>query len=230
VSVEIRRGTGRYTTRSAGLLTRHSFAFGEHYDPDNVRFGPMVAHDEHLLAGGRGFDEHPHRDVEVVTWLLSGALRHSDSAGHTGEVRPGSVQVLSAGAGVTHAEVAAPGAPARVVQTWLTPDETGTPPAYVVAPVDPEPGLLTVVASGSLPAPARVGVAGATLRVARLGTGETVVLPDEPRQHVFVAAGALTRSSLAEPLAAGDAFRIVDEPGLALTAAVPTELLVWGFA
>jgi redox-sensitive bicupin YhaK (pirin superfamily) len=230
VSVEIRRGTDRYTTRSVGLLTRHSFAFGEHYDPDNVRFGPLVVHDEHLLAGGRGFDEHPHRDVEVVTWVVAGALRHSDSEGHDGEVRPGSVQVLSAGSGVTHSETAVPGAPARVVQAWLTPDETGTLPAYAVVPVDPAPGVLTVVASGSLPAPTRVGVAGATLRVARLGTGDTVVLPDEPRQHVFVAAGALARSSLAEPLAAGDAFRIVDDPGLELTAAVPTELLVWGFA
>jgi hypothetical protein len=107
----------------------------------------------------------------------------------------------------------------RFVQAWLTPAEVGTPPAYSVRAVDLVPGELTEV----------VTLGDATLRVARLGAGDTVTLPEERLQHVFVAGGALTRSSLAEPLADGDAFRITDQPGLAVTAAVPTELMVWSF-
>jgi redox-sensitive bicupin YhaK (pirin superfamily) len=230
VGVEIRRSTQRFVSRGAGCSTRHSFSFGGHYDPDNVAFGPLVCHDDHLLARGAGFTDHPHRDLEIVTWVVTGSLAHTDSDGHTGEVRPGSVQLLSAGSGVTHAEIAGPDGPTRFVQAWLTPDEAGTPPSYAVQPVPLEPGRLVVAASGHLPAPVRLGTASATLRIARLGAGDTVTLPDEPRQHVFVAGGALTRSSLAEPLGDGDAFRITDQPGLSLTAAVPTELLVWSFA
>lgn len=219
VSVEIRRGTGRFITRGEGHFTRHSFSFGAHYDPDNVGFGRLVCHDDHLLAPGAGFDEHPHRDLDIVTWVLTGALHHSDSEGHTGVVRPGEVQVLSAGSGVTHAEVAGPDGPTRFVQAWLTPGSPGTPPAYAVTPVDLRPGELTEV----------VRIGDATLRAARLAAGDTVVLPDEPLQHVFVAGGALRRSSMAQPLDDGDAFRITDQPGLQITAAAPTELLVWSF-
>lgn len=226
MSVEIRRGTERYLTRGEGYFTRHSFSFGAHYDPDNVSFGPLVCHDDHRLKAGTGFPDHPHRDVEIVTWVLSGSLSHTDSAGHSGVVRPGEVQVLSAGTGVTHAEIAGPEGQVRFVQAWLTPDEPGTPPAYSVTPVSLAPGELTEVV--------RIG-SRARLLVARLESGDTVTLPDEPLQHVFVAGGALTRSSLAEPLADGDAFRITrpdDEqsPGLEVTAAVPTELMVWAFS
>jgi redox-sensitive bicupin YhaK (pirin superfamily) len=234
VSVEIRRGTARFLTRGDGYVTRHSFSFGAHYDPDNVGFGPLAVHDDHLLKAGCGFDDHRHRDAEIVTWVLSGALDHRDTgaedgAGREVTVRPGEVQVQSAGSGITHAEVAAPGGPVRFVQAWLTPDEPGGEPSYAVAPVSLPQGELVVVASGHRDAPARLGVRAATFLVARLGPGDTVTLPDEPRQHVFVGAGALARSSLAEPLSDGDAFRIVDQPGLELTAAVPTELLVWSF-
>jgi redox-sensitive bicupin YhaK (pirin superfamily) len=220
MSVEIRRGTDRYLTRGDGFFTRHSFSFGSHYDPENVAFGPLVCHDDDRLKAGSGFPDHEHRDVEIVTWVLSGSLQHADSSGHTAVVRPGEVQVLSAGSGVTHSEVAGPEGQVRFVQAWLRAEETGTPPAYSLTPVTLPPGELTeVVALGS-----------SRLLVARLGAGDTVTLPDEPLQHVFVARGALTRFSLAEPLADGDAFRASDAPGLEVTAAVPSELMVWAFA
>ncbi|HYF71193.1 MAG TPA: pirin family protein [Nocardioides sp.] len=219
MSVEIRRGTDRYLVRGDGFFTRQSFSFGERYDADNVAFGRLVCHDDHRLAAGAGFADHPHRDVDIVTWVLSGSLVHDDSEGHSAVVTPGVVQVLSAGSGVTHSEVAGPDGPVRFVQAWLTPDEVGAPPAYSVRAVDLSPGELVDV----------VTLGDATLRVARLGAGDTVTLPDERLQHVFVAGGALTRSSLAEPLADGDAFRITEQPGLAVTAAVPTELMVWSF-
>jgi quercetin 2,3-dioxygenase len=224
VSAEIRRGTDRFLTRGEGFVTRHSFSFGGHYDPENVGFGRLVCHDDHLLAHGRGFADHPHRDVEIVTWVLSGELHHDDSAGHRGVVRPGEVQVLSAGSGVTHSEVAGPSGPTRFVQAWLTPSTEGAEPAYSVVPVPLTPGSLT----------AAVRLGDAVLSVARLAGGDTLTLPDAPLLHVYIAGGALTRSSLAEPLGDGDAFRITrpddpPSPALTVTAAVPTELLVWSF-
>ena len=117
---------------------------------------------------------------------------------------------------MTHSEVAeAPGT--RFVQAWLR--SQGGTPSREVLPVSPG-SELTVACE--LP--------GATLSIARLAPGESVTLGDAPRQHVYVVTGALARSSLAEPLAAGDAFRITDDPGLVLTAAAPTELMVWDFS
>ncbi|WP_164519585.1 pirin family protein [Nocardioides ferulae] len=230
--VEVRRGSSRFISRLDGGQTRHSFSFGEHYDAERVRFGPMVCHDEHHLAGGKGFEAHSHSDVEIVTWVLTGALEHGDDRGtadSSARVEPGTVQVLDSGPGVTHREVAvADVGPTRFVQVWLSRDVPATEPSYSLAAAPLEPGVLTVVAGAGGAVPLRTP--GATFRVARLEGGQTLTLPDEARQHVFVARGALLRSSLAEPLAEGDAFLITDDPGRQVTAAVPSELLVWSFA
>lgn len=231
VSVEIRRASGRFVTRSTGRATQHSFSFGEHYDADNLGFGPMVCHDDHHLARGEGFSDHPHQDLEIVTWVLSGSLVHDGSDGHSGIIEPGTVQVLSAGSGVVHSEIASPtGRLLRFVQVWLRPDEASTSASYATASVTLPTGTLVPVASGHhRDAALRLGTASATFWVARLDSGDSITLPDEPLQHVFVGHGALTRSSMAEPLTTGDAFRVTDQGGLAVTAAVPTELLVWTF-
>lgn len=224
VPVEIRRSSDRFESREPGRLTRHSFSFGAHYDPENTGFGPMVCHDDHRLGRGAGFPDHPHADVVIVTWVLEGAVLHHDRASSEAvRLTPGTVAVQSAGTGVVHAETAAADAgPTRFVQVWLTPDEPGGDPSYDVREVILLDGELVEVA-----APA--GVAGGRFAVARLPGGASLTLPAAERQHVFVARGALTRSSLAQPLGTGDAFRVTDEPGLAVTAAVPTELLVWSF-
>lgn len=220
VTVEIRRGSARFVERDRGRATWHAFSFGAHYDPANVGFGPMVCHDEHLLADGKGFATHPHRDLAIVTWVVSGALTHTDSTGGSHTLLPGEVGVLQAGAGVEHSEVAA--APqTRFVQVWLLPDEYGATPAYSVAPVERGALVEAVRPTGS-----------ATLWVAQLAAGESVTLPRAPRLHVFVASGALLRSSLAEPLSAGDAFLMTDESAaeLTVTAGVETQLLIWGLS
>lgn len=227
VPVEIRRGTDRYLTRGEGYFTRHSFAFGAHYDPANVRFGRLVCHDDHRLKAGTGFPLHEHRDVHVVTWVLTGSLRHTHVAGgaggaeaHESTLRRDEIQVLSAGSGVQHAEIGGPEGQVRFIQAWIAAEEPGAAPSHDARPVDLEPGRLSEVLS----------LGDATLLVARLEAGQTVTLPDAPLQHVFVAGGALARFSLAEPLADGDALRITDDPGHHVTAAVPTELMVWTFA
>ncbi len=101
---EIRRADQRYRTDADGIVTFHSFSYGAHYDPDNVGFGPLIAINTEQLAPGKGYDEHHHADVEIVTWVLEGALQHADSTGQSGIVRPGTAQRLSAGTGVQHTE------------------------------------------------------------------------------------------------------------------------------
>ena len=218
VAVEIRRGTDRFVERQPGRLTAHAFSFGATYDPDHVRFGPMVCHDDHLLKVGQGFPAHDHGDLVIVTWVLSGAVAHSGPAGEA-RVEPGQAGVLRTGERVTHAEVAA--APqTRFVQVWLTASRPDEPPAYdVLTPALP-PGELVRVAE---PEP------GAVFAVARLDANQTLTVPASPRTHVYVGRGALLRSSLAEPLHDGDAFLMTGEPGHVVTAGVPTELLVWSF-
>ncbi len=201
-------------------MTRHSFSFGADYDPARLGFGPMVCHDDHLLGPGRGFETHRHSDLEIVTWVVTGALRHIDSTGSTTVVPAGSVAVLSTDAGVEHSEIAAEQGPCRFVQVWLRAADPGAAAGYDAnAPVI-ERGRLTPLAE---PLP------GALLSVARLAGGDTLTLPAAPRLHAYVVTGALLRSSLAQPLAEGDAFEMVDEPEHEVTAGVPTELLVWTF-
>lgn len=225
VTVEIRRASNSFTESNEGRLSRHSLSFGPRYDPDNLRFGPMVCHDDHLLGNGRGFQTHRHDDLAIVSWVVSGAVAHTGSSGGDREpvtVHPGQVAVLHTGAGVEHSELAA--APqTRFVQVWLAPSDAGDLPAeasYDVWTPALETGALTRVAE---PLP------GSTFSVARLEAGDTIPLPPAPFVHVYLARGALLRSSMAEPLQEGDAFRFTDEGAHQVTAAVPSELLVWQF-
>ena len=220
MSVEIRRGTDRFVDRSLGQRTLHAFSFGTHYDADHVAFGPMVCHDDHLLREGQGFDDHPHSDLVIVSWVVSGALRHQDTTGSSTDLAPGEVGILHTGAAVAHSELAS--APqTRFVQVWLTPPERGGETSYDVLPVSATAGAGFVEAARPIP--------GATLWVARLGDGETVTTPAAPKVHVYVSRGALLRSSLAEPLHDGDAFLFTDEPSYSLTSGAETELLCWTF-
>ncbi|MYS24114.1 hypothetical protein GA0115240_16071, partial [Streptomyces sp. DvalAA-14] len=149
--IEVRRaGERRAAEPGAGIETRHAFSFGAHYDPDNVRFGLLLACNEERLAPGAGFAEHPHRDTEIVTWVLEGELEHRDGAGRTVRLGPGGLQRLSAGSGVRHEERNAGCTPLRFLQMWLHPDTFGGPPDYTAVPdpAPPGPGL-RLLASGA---------------------------------------------------------------------------------
>jgi len=220
-------GWNRFTTTAENRTTRHSFSFGEHYDPANVGFGPMVCHNDDVLAPGGGYPDHPHAGLEIVTWVLDGVLLHTDDAGNTEELRPGDVQVMSAGSGIRHAEIAdAHSGPTRFLQTWIRPDEAGTPPSWRSEHVDPGPGLTTVV-GGQESQALTIGTRGASLSIARLRSGMTTRLPDTARQHAFVAVGAGRMDH--QDVGPGDAVRLTDQPGATFEASADTELLVWSF-
>ncbi|MDR7253223.1 redox-sensitive bicupin YhaK (pirin superfamily) [Nocardioides sp. BE266] len=226
MSMALYAGSTRTSETVKGRLTRHSFSFGPHYDPANLGFGPLVCHNDDLLDPATGYAEHPHSELEIVTWVLEGALVHTDSTGASHVVEAGRAQVLSAGSGIRHSEVAdRSSGRCRFVQAWLVPSAAGTEPSYVLGEAPPPASGLVEVAGGSgLP----IGTAGARLMVARLAAGQAVALPDDPRHHVFAATGAVDLGE--HSLRGGDAVRLTDEGGQQVRATEPTELLVWSFA
>lgn len=223
MSLEVRRGGARFVTVEAGRETRHSFSFGRHYDPANLGFGLLVSHNDDLLAPGAGYPDHPHQEIEVVTWVLSGALAHRDSVGSSGVLMPGEVQVMSAGTGVVHSELAAPDAgETRFVQTWVRPDAWGVTPSYASAVVDPGPGWTAVVGGDGLP----IGASGATLWISAAAAGDALVVPEVAHAHLFVATGSAGLGGL--ELAEGDAVRFTGEGG-DLRVEAPGQLMLWTF-
>ncbi len=213
--MDVRRAGERYRggDPGAGIDTRHAFSFGPHYDPDNLRFGAVIACNEERLAPGAGFDEHPHSHTEIVTWVVEGELTHRDSTGHETRVRPGDVQHLSAAAGVRHVERNDGDVPLTFVQMWLTPREPGGDPSY-----DLVPGIADST-------PYAVPAAGAMLHVRRLDPGERTAVPDAAYVYAHVVRGEVRLAG--EELGPGDAARITGAEGLEAVAATPTELLLW---
>lgn len=219
--IEVRRAADRYLTETDGRSTAHSFSFGEHYHPNNLSFGAMIAHNDELLAPGAGYDAHLHRDTEIVTWVLTGALQHSDDLGHVEVVAPGQVQVLSAGSGVTHAETNATDRPTRFIQTWLRPDAPSLTPQYTVESIRELDGWTVLAGPGGV----RLNTTGATLYLGRC-TDEALALPNSSRLHIFVVEGAAAVGD--REIRAGSAARLTDEGGRLLHPTRPdTTVLVW---
>ena len=223
----------RAVTRSERIVSRHSFAFGPHYDPANLGFGVLVAHNEDSIEARGGYPLHPHRDMEIVTWVLSGALEHRDSAGHDGVVAPGTVQRMSAGSGVQHSERAADGHGLHMVQMWVRPDALGVDPAYGQRDIgaDLAGGGLVLAASGSgADAPALLlRQQDAQMFIARLAVGRSVEAPPAPLAHLFVARGAvdLETDGRRVGLGAGDAARLRRSQGERITCVEPAEIILW---
>lgn len=213
--MDVRRAAERYPggDPAAGITSRHAFSFGPHYDPDNLRFGAVIACNEERLAPGAGFDEHPHSHTEIVTWVVEGELTHRDSTGHATVVRPGDVQRLSSAGGVRHVERNDADVPLVFVQTWLAPLSPGGDPAYEI---------VHGIADST---PYAVPEAGAMLHVRRLTAGERTAVPDAAYLYVHVARGEVRLAG--EQLGPGDAARITGAADLEAVALAPAELLVW---
>lgn len=230
---DIRRASDRFRTESDWLDSHHSFSFGRYYDPANVGFGLLLVHNDEAVAPGTGFDTHPHQDLEIVTWVLRGALVHQDSEGHNGIVYPGLAQRMSAGSGIQHSEKNEAGEPVRYIQMWVRPDELDLDPSYQQAEVDDNlaTGELVPIASGLAKhegnTAIRINQRDAGMSVARLQPGKAVQLPTAPYVHLFVALGTVSLEGAGE-LGTADAARLVAADGQRLTAGSDgAEILVW---
>jgi redox-sensitive bicupin YhaK (pirin superfamily) len=215
VSVEVRRAADCFVTTGDGVLTRHHFSFGAHYDSRHTGFGELVACNLEQLEPGAGFPGHPHRALEIVTWVLEGAVRHRDSAGHDAVVRPGEVQHLRAGTGVVHEESNAAAGRTRFVQLWLVAAEPLPAPSYDRRDVSSalrEGELVPVLDSPAV-------------RVARLGAGRAVALPAAERVHLLVTRGVVELGE-AGLLRAGDSARLSAKRGHQVRASERSEVLV----
>ncbi len=150
-TAEIRRAADRAVTTTSWLKSRHSFSFGDQYDPDNTHHGLLLVNNDDIVSPRTGFDTHPHRDMEIVTWVLRGELTHQDSTGNRGVIYPGLAQRMSAGSGILHSEKNdSATAPVHFVQMWVVPDETDIAPSYQQHEIDSGllDGALVTIASG----------------------------------------------------------------------------------
>ena len=209
---ELRRADQRYLTVGDGTSTRHSFSYGSHYDPENVGFGALLAINTESVAPGAGYDEHRHMDVEIVTWVLAGALEHRDSTGAGGVIRPGTAQRLSAGDGAEHAERNASATEPLVFVKTMLRSRHDAAPEYASLEIPAGPGRHDGV---------RVH-ADARFEVVRPRTPIDVEVADQVLVHV-------TRGSVRvddDVLAEGDELRCSHSGGR-LRLVVDGETLVW---
>jgi quercetin 2,3-dioxygenase len=228
--VEIRRAADRAVTTTSWLQSRHSFSFGDNYDPTNTHHGVLLVSNDDIVQPGGGFGTHPHRDMEIVTWVLAGSLAHRDSAGNSGVIYPGLAQRMSAGSGITHSERNASGTePVRFVQMWVRPDEPGIEPGYQQQKIDDDQldGRLVTIASGMAGHDAAITIhnRSAALHAARLPAGAEVTLAAAPYLHLYLARGRVDVGDAA--LTDGDAARFTASTGAKVVAREDAELLVW---
>lgn len=210
---QLRRATDRFHTHSTTIDTYHSFSYGSHYDPDNVGFGPVAAINDENLAPGAGYSAHRHSEVEIITWVLSGTLRHADSTGASGSITPGLAQRLSSGSGVEHTEVNASATePLRFLQIMLRSSYDGEP-RYDQHLTPAQPGLHDLL---TVQAPAQ-------LKLLRLAAGQTIELPPAPRTYLQLTRGAVRIQTT--DLHEFDALATDENVG-EITAEVTTEALV----
>jgi quercetin 2,3-dioxygenase len=155
--VDVRRADERFSTQIGWLDSKHSFSFGHHHDHENQHHGLLLVNNDDVVTPGFGFETHPHRDMEIVTWVVQGSLVHQDSTGHNGVIYPDLAQRMSAGTGILHSEKNdswrlhggdAHRDPVHFVQMWVVPDEGGITPGYEQLEIDD--ALLT---GGLVPVP-----------------------------------------------------------------------------
>lgn len=225
---DLRRTGDRYVTERPGVRSLHSFSFGHHYDPANTGFGLLLGHNEELIAPGAGFAAHPHRDLEIVTWVLEGELLHEDDHGRRGRLGPGAVGRMSAGSGTVHSETNPAAGPTRFVQLWLPADTRGAAPAYAHSDTASDlarGGWIALAAGAGRDGAVCLDVRGAVLWAARMAAGEQRTLPAGPWVHLFIARGAVLLEQVGQ-LMTGDAVRLRNLGGLSLFAQQTAEVLV----
>jgi hypothetical protein len=229
--IELRRANDRFHTAIDWLDSRHSFSFGQHYDPNETGHGLLIVNNDDRVRAGTGFRTHPHRDMEIVTWVLDGSLEHKDTTGHQGVLYPGLAQRMTAGSGIWHSEMNPSGhEDVHFVQMWVLPDEEAVEPGYQQLDINGEldrGGLVPIASGKGHDAAISIRQAGAVLWGGRLQPAESVAVPDARHVHVFVARGSAALEG-AGPLDEGDAARLTAVGSPTLTAGpAGAEVLIW---
>jgi hypothetical protein len=231
--IDIRKSNDRGHANHGWLDTHFTFSFADYFDPKHVHFRTLRVMNDDRIAGGGGFPTHPHQDMEIVTYVLEGALEHRDSMGNGSVIRPGDVQYMSAGTGVAHSEFnASKTEPVHLYQIWMFPDKKGHKPAYGqknFAP-DEKRGKLRLLASPD-------GRDGSVkirqdneLYASILGEGETAKHQLKPDRHAYVqvARGSVTLNG--KKLETGDGAAISAEKQVELTGVDEAEVLLFDLA
>jgi quercetin 2,3-dioxygenase len=225
----IRKANERGHADHGWLNSYHTFSFADYHDPQWMGFRDLRVINDDTVAAGAGFGQHPHRDMEIISYVLDGELEHRDSMGNGRIIKPGEFQYLAAGSGVVHSEYnPSKRNPVHFLQIWIQPDKRGAKPAYgEKAYPQATPGRLNLVASksgreGSL----RINQ-DADLWLARFSNGETVAHELKPKRHawVHVAEGGVTLNG--QPLRGGDAAAVSNELKLELAGQGRAQVLVF---
>ena len=223
----------RGATRTDWLDSRHTFSFNRYYDPNFTGFGDLLVINEDTVAPGGGFGTHGHRDMEIISYVVKGALEHRDSTGAESVIRPGELQRMSAGTGVRHSEFNhSKDEPVHFLQIWITPEREGLAPGYEQREFAEEErrGRLKLVASrGGVDASVTIHQ-DAEVYASTLGAGEEVSHEARAgrRAWVQVIEGVLELNGV--ELRAGDGAAVSDEPRLVMRATEPSELLLFDLA
>jgi redox-sensitive bicupin YhaK (pirin superfamily) len=222
--IQIIKSGDRYHADHGWLSTWHHFSFNDYFDPNNVQFGALRVFNEDIVQPASGFPPHPHRDMEIVTYVLDGELEHQDNQGNRGHILPGEVQVMSAGTGIVHAERnPSPETPLHLLQIWVMPRTRGLKPRWEQQRFEPAArrnALLPVVTPAGAPAagPSRLQIdQDATFFVSTVEEGKSLTHKSAGgRAYLFAISGALeVNETLIET---GDQARITDESTLTITA------------
>ncbi len=228
--IRIRKGSERGHADHGWLQSWHTFSFADYHDPAEMGWHGLRVINEDIVQPGKGFGTHGHRDMEIVTWILDGALEHKDSMGNGAVIRPGEAQRMSAGKGVLHSEFnPSPDAATHLLQIWIEPNVRGVRPSYEQTFFPPEErhGRLRLVASSDGREGSVTIHQEAALYAALLAPGETVRHALAPGRHAYlhVARGAVRLNS--QSLQGGDGAKIADEENLEIVATHDAEILLF---
>lgn len=228
--ITVRRSDERGYNKIDWLESRHSFSFGDYYDPAHESFGPLRVINEDWIKGGAGFPPHPHRDMEIVTYILDGAVAHKDSSGGGGVIRPGEIQRMSAGSGITHAEFnASPTETCHLLQIWIMPSKRGIAPGYEQKVIDAD-AVRNHFGRIAAPEPRENEVRlvqDAEIWVAKLDADVEAIHPLAQGRKVWLQVAKGEVSLGEEVLKAGDAAAITDQAQIAIRSKSPSEVLLF---
>ena len=226
--IDIRPFASLGAFKNEWLDAKHHFSFGHYRDRNRQGFGRLLVWNDDRIAAGTGFDPHPHKEMEIITYIRSGAITHKDSLGNEGRTVAGDVQVMHAGTGIVHAEYNQETTDTTLFQIWILPDRPAAAPGWATRQFPRQQGL-TVFASGR-PQDAGSGAlplnADAAVFAGTLAKGETakIQLPQGRAAYLVPAKGAVTVNGVT--VNTRDGAAIVDEPDLAILATEDTELVV----